>query len=166
MLLIAVLLISACGKVPMPESDDTAPNLNWSVVDGLTGDMAETRRALGEDTVFAQTPDMVIVSLVANDSEGVKRIKLSEPVMSYTCVSADATSETPAELTVEYQEETLGPDAEGLVFDQLILVDTVYFNHDCGEGLTLQSGSAIFTGEAENYFGGITQGTLVLEYAP
>lgn len=170
MLLVAVLLISACNKVPMPESDDSAPRVEWRVIDALGGGLSPTVSTIGDETTSAYAGEMSVVQLQANDGEGVKRIKLSEPVMTFTCIDESGNftdGEAPDQkLVLDYQEESLGADADGEVFSELWLLDTVYFNHDCGDGLTLAKSTATFYAEAENYFGAVTSGSLILTHTP
>jgi len=167
-LLIAVLLISACNKVPLPESDDSAPRVDWRIIDALGGGLARGGNSLSDATTTAYAGEMAVVQLQAQDSEGVKRVKLSDPVMTFTCVSAsgDTFTDGDTNLVLDYQEEILGPDADGEVFSELWLVDTVYFNYDCGDGFTLGEARAIFYAEVENYFGSVSTGNLELIYAP
>ncbi len=169
MLLVAVLLISACSKVPLPEEDDSATRVEWQVIDALGGGLALT--ASGPDDVSsAHVGEMVVVQLQAEDGQGVRRVKLSEPVMTYTCVDAGGNAVAPdgaqEKLILDSQEQTLVPDAAGEVFSEVWLFDTVYFNHDCGDGMTLAEVTATFYGEAENYFDAVSTGTLILTHTP
>lgn len=168
MALVTVLLISACNKVPLPGSDDSAPSVNWQVIDAMGGGLARGGNSLTDDVTTAYVGEMVVVQLQAKDGQGVKRVKLSDPVMSYTCTNenGDTFGDDEKNLVIDYQEETLIPDADNEVFSELWLVDTVYFNHDCGAGFSLAKATATFYGEAENYFGGTSNGTLELIYTP
>ena len=167
-LLVAVLLISACNKVPMPESDDSAPRISWRVIDGLNGVPAAMATTIENNQTNAIVGEMAIIQMTADDQEGVERIKLGDPILSYTCVTEDGQKVVDEELNlvIGYQEEILGPDADGEVFSDLLLFDTVYFNHDCGDGLTLAEATASFYAEAENYFDGVTTAELILVHTP
>ena len=167
-LLVTVLLVSACSKVPMPESDDSAPRLSWRVIDGLNGVPASMATTVENNQTNAIVGEMVIIQLTADDQEGVKRIKLSDPVLTYTCVTGDGEKvvEEEMNLILSYQEEILAPDAANEVFSELLLFDTVYFNHDCGVGLTLAEATASFYAEAENYFDGVSTAELILVHTP
>ena len=170
LLLVGVLVISACGKVPMPESDDSPPSVSWRVIDGLTSAPAPVRTSIETGISEATVGEMTIIALEARDAEGVQRIKLSEPVVSYVCVTESGETVPDVggdqKLVLDSQEETIGPDAEGYVFEHLLLMDTVYFNYDCGDGLYLAEAAATFYAEAENYFGAVSPGELTIIYTP
>jgi hypothetical protein len=169
-LLAILLLISACGKVPMPDSDATSPNLSWQVMDGLNGSIIHTAPGSPGGEYVGTAPDMVAVILTADDSEGVKRITLSEPQMTYTCTVVDSGLSTTigpgSRKPAPPQQVTPAPDSQGHVYDHLMLLDTVYFTFNCGDGLELTSATATIIGEAENFFGGIETSTLVLTHTP
>ncbi|MEZ4570230.1 MAG: hypothetical protein R2849_07865 [Thermomicrobiales bacterium] len=42
MRVIVVLRISACSKVAIPESGESAPDVDWQVIDALAGGLAPT----------------------------------------------------------------------------------------------------------------------------
>jgi hypothetical protein len=163
---LAIMIVgAACAKAPLPRDDSTPPQLYWVIVDGETNERTETPA----DQPFAEVivKGHATVTLVAKDSGGVRRIRLYYPGHGWSCTNGTlGKSYGPGLTNGAYDEQVLNPDSKGLVLTEIILIDTAYFTATCDPGWWLTGDTYYYSGEAENYFGGITKSKLQVTYKP
>jgi hypothetical protein len=163
---LAIMVVGAgCAKARLPSSDSTPPILYWVVVDGETGERTETPT----DQSFSQVTvkGHAVVTLVAKDGQGVHRIRLYDPSVSWVCTDGSVNSGSgPGLGTGSYDEQKLKPDSNGIVLTEIILLDTAYFTAGCDPGWWLLNETYFYGGEAENYYGGVTESKLQVIYKP
>ena len=162
-LLMVVAIFAACEQVPAPTSDDTPPELEWMITDHATG---ERREIPAEAQVEVDLESGAVVTLIARDSEGIHKIRMDGPAIGYVCARDGLGKSIGPGLIVPGDDIVLEPNDEGLVLTEIFTLDNIYFNRDCGDGWTLAGASAELHGSGENYFGGMAQSTLILNYTP
>lgn len=158
-LLMVSIIAAACEKVPAPTSDSTPPKLRWVVVDALTQQRFEIPAQPGAKVEVAYG---AAVMLVASDEEGVHEITLSDPSVGYSCISVreDIGKQVGPGLVGKPDVQTMWPDKEGMVLDEIFLIKNLYFSYECGEGWIMNGASATFNGSAANFFGDEATATL------
>lgn len=158
-LLMVSVVAAACAKVPAPTSDSTPPKLSWVVMDSLTQQKFEIPAQPGAEVEVVLG---AAVMLVASDAEGVHEITLSDPSIGYSCVSVDGElgQQVGPGLVGKPDVQTMWPDKEGMVLDEIFLVKNLYFSYECGKGWIMNGASATFHGSAESFFGGEATATL------
>ncbi len=159
LLVVSVLLLLltslGCEKVPMPTSDSTPPTLKWSVIP----ESGPTQQITGSGTITALAGETYTVTLTAEDPQGIHEITLGSSTF-WQCISGDIGQNHGPSLDAS-DVQTLQPDSDGNVLTSIFLIRDVNFGpFNCQSGYTLTGASVTLFGKGENYFGGITEGTL------
>jgi hypothetical protein len=168
-LVVLILTVSSCQKVKKPTSDSTPPKLVWNVFNHGTNAQADHP---GSPTVNAKRGETFRITLKADDPEGVNWIKINPDVgsgeMDWTCKGppggenvAQAKNAVLAPMT-----QNLAPDAQGNVLTSIFLIYELDFKMECQANWSFTSGTAKLTGQASNYFSGITTETITFKISP
>lgn len=152
-------------KVKKPDSDSTPPVLVWNVYDHDSGQQADHP---GSPTLSAQRGDSFRIILKANDPQGVHKIQMNPTLgggeMTWQCTSGDLGQQKNA--TFGPLTQTLAPDSNGMVLTSIFLIFELDLAMACQSGWSFSSGQARLTGQANNYFGGVTTEVLRFNVSP
>jgi hypothetical protein len=169
--LLAGLCLSAagCGKVVKPTSDSTPPTLVWNVLNLDTNVQADHP---GSPTINAKRGERYRVILKANDTGGVKSIKINPTVgggeMSWGCKTSAGGENLGQnkDALLGPMSQDLAPDSDGKVLTSIFLIYELDFAMECQAGWSFTSGTAKLTGQASNYFGGVTTEVITFKISP
>jgi hypothetical protein len=168
-LVVLCLIIANCQKVKKPSSDSTPPKLVWNVYNHGANTQADHP---GSPTLNAKRGETFRVTLKADDPEGVNWIKINPTLgsgeLSWTCKGPPGGENVAQSKNADLGPLTqnLAPDADGNVLTSIFLITELDFKMDCQAGWSFVSGSAKLTGQASNYFNGITTETLTFNISP
>lgn len=155
------LILIACGKVPLPTSDSTPPALTWRV----TNKTANTTREIPPGgNVSANGKDTLLVTLRANDPEGVSFIELGGGYVKSCVVSGGP--ETVTQGFFGTQLHSLAADAKDQVSMTTIEAITVQADITCNSGYKWDSTAVSLHGLGRNYYLGETTVTLSILFTP
>ena len=158
-----------CKKVKKPKEDSTPPKLVWNVYNYGTNAQADHP---GSPTINAKRGAKFRVTLKANDPEGANWIKINPSLgsgeMKWTCKAPPGGENLGQAHTADLapMTRTVSPDANGNVLTSIFLLYDLDFKMECQSGWSFTSGSATLTGQASNYFGGVTTETLTFQISP
>lgn len=165
------LTIAGCSdlKVKQPAADSTPPSLVWNVFNHATSQQDDHP---GSPTINAKRGESYRIILKARDPEGVKSIQINPSLGGgekwWQCIDPPG-----GESLAQNKTETLGPmtqdlspDQDGMVVTSVFLISELNFTMDCKSGWSFSSGSAKLTGQASNYFGGVTTEVINFTVAP
>jgi hypothetical protein len=153
------LALIACDKVPMPTSDSTPPRLSWTVL--KLGNKESTNVPSG-GTYPARKTDSLLVTLTANDPQGVSYIEMGGGYVKYCTVSG---GQTNAQGILDTLSHSITPDADNQVLTETIETRTVQAVINCNSG-DWSSTVVALNGLARNYFSGETNATLTINFKP
>jgi hypothetical protein len=152
-LFVTFLQARGCVPVPKPGSDETPPEIGFRILNRTTGAKLDIG---GSENVFEFLPgDDLRVTMFARDTGGIRRIALGGG-------GTTACPGTVQNFGYGQQVSEFLPDAEGKVFSYVSLDSPPSSPLNCGVGTTLVSAEINLTGEAENYYRGMTRTTLKL----
>lgn len=167
----ACLTLASCAnlKVKLPKSDSTPPSLVWTVFSYDTNTQTDHP---GSPTIQAKLGDSYRVTLEARDPQGVKSIQINPTVgsgeISWSC--SDPPGPPPLQ---QSKHALLGPmtqnlsaDSSGYVLTSIFLIQDLDLGLSCQVGWTFGGGTATLTGQASNYFGGVTTEVIEFVVAP
>ena len=158
---VAVLFSGTCEKVPRPNSDSTSPTLEWVVTNDGTN---EQQVFQGGGSINTAQGTTFTVTLKARDPEGVHEIRLGGS-SQWSCQSGDIGQNVGPSLG-STDVQILNPDSEGNVLTEIFLLRDVEAGpYNCQSGFQLRGGTETLHGTGENYFSGVTQGTLTFHVA-
>lgn len=150
---ILALSVTSCEQVTKPTSDTTPPRLRWKLENQTTG---ATIDITGSASYAPQTGDVVRLTVIAEDPEGIHKIALKGHFV-HDCRTPDGSvAQNVSDSTVPL-EQVLNPNPAGQVITTIILMDTFSFGSRCGSGFQLVQLRALISGRGENYFGGVTE---------
>lgn len=153
------LSFSNC-RTNRPNADSTPPTVKWAI-QHRPGNWQEI---VGDGSINQLPNESLNVLFIVIDPEGVHRIGLAGS-STITCMSgADRTGG----ISDEFPEvQTLNPDSAGQVLTRMFMFRAVGpFTPVCEPGYSFSSGSYTLHGTGENYFGGITRATLIINHLP
>lgn len=155
MSLLAMLLGGCAQTVTMPTSDSSPPTLTWSVFDETAQNMTNP----APSPFQAQSGHTYLVTLNAQDPQGLHRISLASS-QSWDCTNGTVTSHS-SPLLGPPQTQVYNPDSHNQVPTGGALNKEITFSpNPCDPGFHLANGVWGFDAQAENFFGGITPGSL------
>lgn len=154
---LVMLMMQGCDKTSAPTSDSTPPTLKWTVIRPDTPNQTIN----GSGNITAQPGDSFDVTLTAEDPQGIHEISLAATT-SWTCSAGDV-AQTSGPSLGSPTVQTLSPDSEGNVLTSIFLIEDVNFGpFNCPAGYTLIGATITLLGTGENYFSGVTNGSLVI----
>lgn len=162
-----LVLFAGCsgGKVTKPRSDATPPSLTWNVFNFQTNAQADHT---GNPTLSASHGERYRIILKAKDSGGIQSIQINPSVgsghIAWTCESSDLGQNKNA--TLGPQVQNFSPDANNKVLPSVFLIQELNFDLECQPGWTFKGGTAMLTGQASNYFNGVTTRTITFNISP
>ena len=168
-LVVLCFIIASCQKVKKPTSDSTPPKLVWNVYNHGTNAQADHP---GSPTLNAKRGEKYRVTLKADDPEGVNWIKINPTLgsgeMSWTCKGPPGGENVAQNKTADLgpMTQNLAPDADGNVLTSIFLITELDFTMECQAGWSFVSGTAKLTGQASNYFNGMTTETITFKISP
>ena len=165
------LTFAGCSnlRVKQPISDSTPPSLVWNVFNYATQQQTDFP---GSTTINAKLGERYRVILKANDPEGVKFILINpaygDGEIGWRCnhYSGGENVAQNKTLTLGSKSQNLAPDANGMVLTSIFLIFELNFELDCQAGWSFASGRAQLTGQAGNYFGGVSTEIIKFAIAP
>ncbi len=160
--LVSLLLAGCSSPVPKPSSDSTPPALRWHVINKADN---STKDISGSGTLNAQNGDFFVVTLFAEDPQGIHKIGVSWDA-SWKC-SNGSTAQSEGPSLGGRNSNTLQPDSQNNVVTSTFLMENASIGpFDCPAGFTFSGGNVTFAGRGENYFNGTAQATLVFNVTP
>jgi hypothetical protein len=165
------VVVAGCDnvKVKLPASDSTPPILVWNVYNHETGAQADHP---GSPTLNAKRGEHYRIILKANDPGGVKQIKINPSIgsgeMAWTCKGPPGGENVAQSKTATLGPMTqdLAPDSNNMVLTSIFLIFELDFSMDCQTNWSFSGGSAHLTGQASNYYGGVTTENLKFNVSP
>jgi hypothetical protein len=152
--------LSNCQTQQPKTPDTTPPTIRWHVVNKATNVSHDIQ---GSGDVAAKLGDSYTVTCFVQDPEGVHEITLGGGG-SYTCTSGGLGQNSS--FLQKTDTQTLNPDSNGNVLNQIFLIRDADFNFQCNSGFGFSSGSLSLNGTGQNYNGGNVKGGLEFHVAP
>lgn len=167
--LLAVLCLGGCTglRVPKPDSDSTPPSLVWNVFNHDTREQADHP---GSPTLHVKRGHSFRIVLKAKDPQGISAIRINPTVgsgrMEWKCTGSGSIAQIQT-VTLAPMTQNLSPNSDGTVLTAIFLIYEMDLALPCNPGfITYDSGSAELTGQAANYFNGVTTEKLTFIVTP
>lgn len=154
------LNLSNCTTQQPKTPDTTPPTIRWNVRNTGTGAAQDIN---GSGTVAAKLGDSYDVTCIVNDPEGVHEITLGGGG-SYTCLQSGLGQNSS--FLQKTDKQTLNPDPDGKVLNQIFLLRDADFDFKCNSGFSFSGGDLMLTGTGQNYNNGKVSGTLKFNVSP
>ena len=155
-IIVLCLAGTSCEQVTKPTSDSTPPQLRWKLENLTTN---TTIDITGSASYAPQTGDVVRITVIAEDPEGIHKIGLKGEFI-HDCRTPDGSVAQAVSDSTFPLEQVLTPNPDGQVITTIILIDTFSFASKCDPDFQLVKLTAVISGRGENYFGGVTEATI------
>lgn len=154
------LNLSNCKTQQSKTPDTTPPTIRWNVRNAATNAAQDIN---GSGNVSAKLGESYKVMCIVNDPEGVHEITLGGGG-SYTCTQSGL-GQTSSFLQ-NTDKQTLNPNADGTVLNQIFLIRDANLDFKCNSGFTFSGGNLSLTCNGLNYNNGQVSGTLNFNVTP